>query len=614
MRPGTNDRVRTSIRVLQFVMLGLCLIVLGRVFQLQILDFDTYEPISKSNALRQEFVSPARGLIFDRNGTLLVDNEPIYSITIKPAKFDMDKIPLLASIVGVPDSVVQRKVKEAQHFSWYRSSRLFTEVNFDVFSKIQENIWRLPGIGHQIESKRHYPTPTNISHILGYLREASEKDYEKYPDLRLGDKIGKSGLEQVYQEYLRGKLGTEYIRVNALGQSMGSYNNGELDTPPEKGNDIMTTLDTDLQITAEKLMKGKRGSVVAMDPNDGSILAMVSSPQYDIRKLSGRIDSDYWKSINADTTNPLYNRAISSQKPPGSTFKPLMALIGLHLGIITPETVINNPGYFYLGRRYHDHAPAGKYKLRKAIELSSNTYFFTVMYRLIRNGDFNKWHNLAQDFGLGRQNYIDLPSETRGIIPDSSYMNNAFGKGKWGYGDLMSMGIGQGMVSVSPLQMALVTSEIGNGGYWVQPHVVKAIRKNDGSIVQTKASKHKIDWVDSNDVQVVKDGMRRVITEGTGRWYAKIKDVTICGKTGTAQNPHGEDHSWFIAFAPMDHPKIAVAALVENAGYGSLTAAPIASLVIEKYLKGKIERQRIYDMMLNFTYKDKKKEDSSEDE
>lgn len=604
MRSGNSERVRTSIRVLQVITLGLCLVVLGRVFQLQILDFDTYSPLSKKNSLRQEYVNPARGLIFDRNGTLLVDNEPIYTITITPANFDTTNIGLLANLVGVSKQEVRDRVEKARRYSWYRSSRLFTEVDFKTFSLIQENIWRLPGIGHQIESKRHYPTPVRAPHIFGYLREASEKEYNDNKKLRLGDKIGKSGLEQVYEDTLRGELGTEYVRVNALGQSLGSYNDGELDKSPVRGNDIMTTLDTDLQLTAEKLMKGKLGGLVALDPNDGSVLAMVSAPQYDVSRLAGRLDADYWQAINADSTAPLYNRAISNKQPPGSTFKPLMALIGLHLGLIKPETIIYNPGAYYRGRAYNDHAPPGKYDMVKAIAHSSNTYFFTLMDKIATSGDLNKWHDLASDFGLGHLNHIDLPSESPGILPDSSYMDRTFGKRKWGIGDVLSMGIGQGLVSASPLQMALVTSELANGGYWVQPHVVKAVRSSNGHIYRTPVNKHKIKWVKQKDLAVVQKGMRQVVTEGSGRWYANTDAVKIAGKTGTAQNPHGEDHSWFIAYAPFDKPTIAVAVLVENAGYGSLTAAPIASMLCEKYVTGEIKRKRILDMILNFKYKE----------
>jgi len=604
MQYRQKKRKNISIRVLQVGFILLSLIILGRLFQLQIIEHDTYGPLSRKNSLRQETVSPARGLIYDRNGKLLVDNEPIYSITITPASYDKKNTPLLAKLLDVPIEEVKKRVKAASEYSWYRSSRLFTEVDFKTFSMIQENIWRLPGIGHQIESKRHYPVDSlRASHLLGYLREVSKKEYLNSHNYHLGDKVGKSGLEMAYEDQLRGKAGTEYVRINAMGQNLGSYQNGAIDEAPQKGSDLYTTIDTDLQLLAEDLMKGKRGSVVAIDPEDGSILSMVSAPQYKIRKLSGRIDTDYWKALNADTTNPLFNRAISSRQPPGSTFKPLMALMGLKMGLITPQTTIDSPGYYYRGRMYKDHADPGKYNVVKAIQESSNTFFFWLMDRMVSTKGINRWHDLASSFGFGHKTNIDLPNESAGILPDSTYLNRVLGKGKWGIGDQLSMGIGQGFLSTSPLQMALLTAEIANGGYHIQPHLVRAIKRNNGKILLTNAKKKKIKWVTDKEVSVVKEGMRRVVTKGTGRYYANLDSIAVAGKTGTAQNPHGQDHGWFICFAPVDNPKIAVAVLVENGGFGSISAAPIASLIVEKYLTGKISPQRkrrVYDYVKNF--------------
>lgn len=601
MQYRKKKRTLISIRVLQGSMLLMGLIILGRIFQLQILEVETYGPLSRENSLRQEVITPARGLIYDRNGTLLVDNEPIYSITITPASYNPGNTELLADLMDVSVQEVNERINEARIYSWYRSSRLFTEIDFKKFSVIQENIWRLPGIGHQIESKRHYPIDSlRASHVFGYLREVSEKEYLDSENYHLGDKVGKSGLETVYENHLRGQLGVEYIRVNALGQVLGPYQEGEINEAPVKGSDIFTTLDTSLQLLAEDLMKGKRGAVVALNPDDGSVLSMVSSPQYDIRRLSGRIDTDYWRSINADTTDPLYNRAITSKQPPGSTFKPLMALMGLETGIITADTEIDNPGYFYRGRRYNDLADPGKYDVTKAIEKSSNTFFFWLMEQIVNKRSIDHWNKLASDFGLGQVNSIDLPNETRGILPDSTYLNTILGENRWGIGDQLSLGVGQGFMAASPLQMALVAAQIGNGGYRIQPHLVQAIRQNDGNVLLTNPEKKKIEWVDSNEIRIVKEGMRRVVTDGSGRYYANLDSIDVAGKTGTAQNPHGQDHGWFIAYAPVDDPKIAIAVLVENGGYGSISAAPIASLLIEQYLTGEINREYVYRYVKEF--------------
>ena len=601
MRNRKKKRSNFSILVLKVCMIGMVVIILMRLFQLQILEYDEYSPKSRDNALRQEIVTPARGLIYDRTGKLIVDNEPIYSIIITPATYDPEATPLLANLLDIPVDSLKKRIEKARAYSWQRSSRIFTEIDFKTFSAIQENIWQLPGIGHQIESKRHYPVDSlRASHLFGYLREVSEQEYLQSNKYNLGDKIGKSGLESIYNSQLWGEQGVDYTLVNAMGQSLGSYKNGASDEPPVKGQELHTTISADLQQLAEDLMEGKRGAVVALNPKTGGVLSLVSAPQYDIRKLSGRIDKDYWQSINTNKGKPLYNRAISSRQPPGSTFKPLMALIGLELGIITPQTEVYNPGYYLRGRRYGDHADVGTYRLRKAIQHSSNTYFFWMMDKIATGGYLNRWHDMAADFGLGSKTGIDLPYEVAGILPDSAYFNRVIGKNQWGLGDVLNLGIGQGYLSVSPLQMALVTAEIANDGYRVRPHIVQQIKKENGDVVQIEPPRKKIEWLDQKDIDVVKEGMRLVVSDGSSSYYTDLDSVAVAGKTGTAQNPHGEDHGWFVAFAPYDDPQIAIAVLMENSGYGSISAAPVASLLIEKYLTGKIDRPYVYNYVKDF--------------
>lgn len=601
MRYQKKQRSHVSIQVFKIGMIGLALIILGRLFQLQILQYDEYSPQSRENALRQEVVNPARGLIYDRSGNLLVDNEPIYSITVTPATYDSTNTPLLADLLNIPEQELRERVRKAREYSWHRPSKIFTELDFETFSVIEENIWRLSGVSHQIESKRHYPVDSlQGSHIFGYLREVSEEEYLQSDMYNLGDKTGKSGLELIYNEHLWGEKGTEYTLVNAMGQSLGSYQDGASDEAPVKGHDLYTSIDTDLQLLAEDLMQGKVGAVVALDPRDGGILSLVSAPQYDIRKLAGRIDSDYWQSINTNTRNPLFNRAISSRQPPGSTFKPLMALIGLKMDIITPQTTVYNPGYYYRGRRYGDHADVGTYNLTKAIQNSSNTYFFWLMDKIASGGKLNQWHDMAADFGLGSETGIDLPYETAGILPDSAYFDNVIGEGQWGLGDVLNLGIGQGFVSASPLQMAVMTAEIANNGYRIQPHLVHTIRKENGEVLRNTPPRQKIEWLTQADIDIVKQGMRQVVENGSSKYYTDLDSVAVAGKTGTAQNPHGEDHGWFIAFAPYENPRIAIAVLMENSGYGSISAAPIASLLIEQYLTGSVDRPYVYEYVKNF--------------
>ncbi|MGM0460060.1 MAG: penicillin-binding transpeptidase domain-containing protein, partial [Bacteroidota bacterium] len=363
---------------------------------------------------------------------------------------------------------------------------------------------------------------------------------------------------------------------------------------------LVTTIDAELQELGEKLMQGKTGGIVALNPNNGEILSLVSAPNYDLGRLSGRMDSNYWLSVNVDSLKPLYNRAISSRQPPGSTFKPFMGLYGLHTGLITPNMEIRSTGSYIRGRAYRDLADPGMYDLKKALAKSSNYYFFWMMDRIGSNGGLDDWADKIRDFGMGPQNNIDLPFETRGIIPDTEYMNLNFGERNWGIGDLMSLGVGQGMVSVSPLQMAVAVSVIANGGYRVQPHLVREIHQNDNSVSYTNPYKEQIEWLRTDYIDAVKGGMREVVTDGSSRWFTDIKDIPTAGKTGTSQNPHGEDHGWFIAFAPYDDPQIAIAVLTENSGYGSISAAPVASLMIEQYLGGDLKRQYVLDHVLNY--------------
>jgi penicillin-binding protein 2 len=608
-----TQNIQISVRILQGVIVLGLLVTIGRMFQLQILDHEEYAPLSRQNSIRMDIVNPARGLILDRNGKIIVENQPIYSITITPSKFDRKNIDLLSEILQVDSELILERVDEAQAYSWHRPSRLFTEVPFETFSVIEENLWRLPGVGHQIESKRNYPLDLSASHILGYLREADPQDYEEIENLRLGDRIGKSGIEMVYDQFLRGEKGMSYLKVNAYGQSLGYFDDGNLNAPPQKGANLVTTIDSDLQALAEKLMENKTGGVVAIDPNNGEILSLVSAPSYDLEKLSGRMDSDYWQSVNVDSLKPLYNRAISSRQPPGSTFKPFMGIYGLHSGLITPSMELTSTGSYMRGRAYGDLADPGVYTLKKALAKSSNYYFFWMMDRIATNGGLDDWSEKIKDMGMGPLNNIDLPFETRGIIPSTEYMNLNFGDRYWGIGDLMSLGVGQGMVSVSPLQMAVAVSVIANGGYRVQPHLVKEIHHNDNRVNYTQPYKERIEWIKPSYLTTVGEGMRQVVTEGSSRYYTDIKDIPTAGKTGTSQNPHGQDHGWFIAYAPYDNPQIAIAVLTENSGYGSISAAPIASLLIEQYLSGEVSRSYIMNYVLNFEPRPLEDEDETDD-
>ncbi len=607
-----NNRVQTSIKVLQGVVVVVLLIMVGRLIQLQIIDYDKYGPLSQQNTILQESVSPARGLIFDRHGQLIVNNEPTYTITITPANFNQDNIPLLAELTGRTEAEIVNQLNLAQSYSWHRPSRMFTEVDFEIFSAIQENLWRLPGIGHQVDSKRSYPSDVRASHLLGYLREVTEQEYRRSNRYRMGDRAGRIGLESVYEEYLRGETGTIYQRVNALGQTVGMYDEGEHDISPTKGADIYTTIDRDLQALAEELMADKIGGLVAMDPNDGSILSLVSAPQFEIDKLAGKIDRDYWHSVNVDSTRPMFNRAISTQQPPGSTVKPMMGIVGQELELIDPDDTVYCDGGFTRGRRYHCLDSHGHQNLADALTNSCNTYFFKLMNDIITEYDLNTWYRLSSDLGFGKRTEIDLPYETTGILPDSSYYDRVFGANMWGPGDLINLGIGQGSFSVSPLQLASFTSLLATEGSMPKPRLVDRLVFPDNTYTEIEPSFKSVDWLNDRHFDGIREGLIGATTEGSGRYYLEFMDgFDAAGKTGTSQNPHGRNHGWFITYAPVEDPEIVIAVLLENSGFGSVSAAPVAALLLEYYFNGETTHW-IKDHVLNFEPTDEPEEEEEE--
>lgn len=598
--PAQKTSINRTYLVLQVMVFLIFMVFFGRLIQLQILDHDIYNPISERNSIRQEVINPARGLVYDRHGNLIISNEPTFTITITPLNFDRSTIPLLAELTQTDEETIERAVTAARSFSLHRASRLLQDVSFEVFSNVQENLWRLPGIDHLVEGKRSYPSGARFSHTLGYLSEVTRAELEASGDYRLGDQIGRMGIERRYESDLRGTSGTRFITVNALGRTLGSFDNGNLDIFPEKGSDLHTTLDVELQKLAEKLLVGKTGGVVALDPRTGGILAIASAPDYDNSRLAGRIDRDYWVQISSDSLTPLFNRSIATVQPPGSTLKPLTGLMGLQMGIITPQTTIYCPGGYQRGRFYRCLRQHGNQTIEDAIETSCNTFFYALMDRMMSRHGLNLWAEMKKSTGLGRRNNIDLTGENAGLIPDSTYFNRVFGERRWGLGDLISLGIGQGAMGASPLQMAVSTASIANGGYLVQPHLVHTVVHPDGKVEHISPSIERINWIRNDHLMTIQRGMRRAVLYGGGRFYANLPDVSVAGKTGTAQNPHGQNHGWYIAYAPAEDPQIVIAVLLEGAGFGSVSASPIAGLMFEQYFYGEIRRQRVLDHVLNF--------------
>lgn len=578
------------VRIFAGVVLTVLSILCGRLVQLQLIRGQAYWGESRNNAVRQRWVQPARGAIYDRSGTLLVDNEPSYTIMLTPRYFDATKTGLLADLLDVPDSVVTRKLKEARAWSAFRPSRSFREVPFNAFSRVQEYRYMLPGVSYEVEQKRRYHTPARAAHTLGYIREVGPRELEKLraESYRQGDLVGKAGLEKAYESMLRGSPGSKFMLVNVRGMEVKPYRNGAEDRPPESGYDLHLSLDHNVQALAESLFVGKRGAAVAVDPANGEVLALVSEPDYDPTLFTRAVEEQVWDSLRGHPAKPLFNRATMSGTPPGSTWKPFMSLVALQEGIIGPDTKLDCPAGFRLGRRvFHNHGyeDHGKINVKKALEVSCNTFYYQLMMEM----DVDTWHDWALKFGFGQRIPIDLTDQRAGLIPDSSYFDRTYGRNRWTAGYTINLSIGQGDMVVTPIQLARYAAALANGGTLPSLHFVRAIKNPEtGNVIKPRLPAPDRIPIQARHFRTVREGMRRVMEEeGTGKWV-KIPDVPSAGKTGTAQNPHGEDHSLFIMFAPFEDPEIAVAVVVENAGYGASAAAPIASLMAEQYLKGEI--------------------------
>ena len=587
------------------VFIGVIVVAMGllslRLAQLQLIQTDDYIIESESNALQERRVLPARGAIYDRAGRVVVNNEPSYTITITPRNFDRDKIPLLADLLEVPDSVVSARFTELRRYSAFQPGKAFRDVPEDVFSRVAENFYRLPGVGYDRDFRRRYHTEATAAHVLGYVREITDNELVRLggEGYRQGDLIGKSGLESGYESRLRGRLGSEIKVVNVHGLEVKSWQDGTFDNDPKSGYDIHLGLDTDLQALAESLFVGKRGGAVALDVNSGEILALVSMPDYDPDVFTESMDPETWNHLITSPEKPLYNRATMNRLAPGSTWKPFMALMALQEGKITPAEHIYCRGYHPLGgssvfRDMHVH---GSIALEEALEQSCNTFFFELMMRT----DIEVFSKYGRMFGFGQHVSTDISEQGAGLIPDSAYFNQRFPN--WGPGFTINLGVGQGDMGVTPLQLARYVAAVASRGMLYTPHLVtRMVHQETGEILYPKISAPQKLPIDEAHFDLVREGMKRVMEAGTGRWI-QIPGIPSGGKTGTAQAPHErKDDSVFILFAPYDNPQIAVAVQVENAGFGAVVAGPIGSLMAEQYLTGSIsaspQRQWILQSVL----------------
>ena len=562
-----------------------------RLYQLQLLYHTELATKSEDNIVRSILKEPIRGYIVDRNGVLVADVGPSFSVTVTPVEFDMRNLPLLASLLGIDQGTLAERITKGRAYSRFAATRVERDIDFRTLSALEENLYRLPGINFAFESKRIYPSPARASHLLGYCREITDAQLATAdPFYRQGDLIGSAGLEAEYEQRLRGAKGYEILSVNARGQVMGSFEDGRNDRDPKEGRDLLLSVDIGLQAFAESLMTNYRGAVVALDPSDGGILALVSKPDYDPSIFSGLMATDDWVALNADTTHPLFNRATMTRYPPGSTFKMVLAAAALENGIIDTNFRITCRGSYTLGNRpYKDMHVHGSVNIIEAIKRSCNVFFFQLMLKV----DLEPWHAAGKKFGFGSRTGIDLAEENEGLLPNTAYFDRVFGKGRWTRGYLLSLAIGQGELGVSPLQMARYAAALGTKGSLVRPYLVRAVRnRRDNALTETKPVYETMD-LREDVLAIIREGMRRVVNEqgGTGR-ASKVPNIVVAGKTGTAENPHGEDHAWYIGFAPFEDPKIAIAVMLENEGQGGAKAAPIAGLVMERYLYGEIVRYK----------------------
>jgi len=578
------------------------LVLIIRLFIIQVVK-DSYRLSADNNVLRYVTQYPARGLIYDRKGKLVVYNQAAYDLMVVPAQTSkIIDTTGFCELLGISHEFFRERMKAAINYSRRAPSVFLKQISDQTYARLQEKMFTYQGFYVQPRTLRQYSKPV-ASHILGYVSEVDDGIIRKDPYYKPGDYIGKLGIEESYEKELRGRRGVKIYLVDVYSRIKGSYLDGDLDTLAVQGEDIVSGIDLDLQEYGERLMKNKRGSIVAIEPKTGEVLTLVSSPNYDPGLLVGRIRSDNYATLLADTVKPLFNRALMASYPPGSTFKPVNGLIALQEQVITPSTEFGcNNGYLFLACHSH-RTPLD---LEDAIMISCNSYFCQAYRKVLENpkypsvsAAYEKWKGYLNEFGLGNKLGTDFVNELTGFIPATTYFDKYYGINKWKALTVISMAIGQGEVGTTPLQMANMTAAIANRGYFYTPHIVKSLGA-DNYIDPRFTTKHLISIDSANFEEIIK-GMDAAVNGGDGKTagIAALKDIIVCGKTGTAQNSHGKDHSVFIAFAPRDDPKIAIMVVVENAGFGATYAAPIASLMIEKYLKGEISNKAREESMLN---------------
>ena len=577
--------------VIQGLFVLLAILLLGNLFYIQI-GTDKYFINANSNALRKSYIFPARGVILDRNNKILAQNQPTYDLIVTPKLVKPFDTLSLCEIIGIDMPTFREKLRKATVKSRYQASIFQKLLSVQTYAALQEKLANYEGFDVQKRTIRYYPDSI-ASHFLGYMREVTQSDIEKYNGYyKSGDYIGKTGIEKEYEVNLRGTKGVTHILYNVKNVAQGKYADGKLDSMAISGDQLISTIDSRIQKLGEELMANKVGSIVAIEPATGEVLAFVSSPGYDPNKLVGSNFSNNYREIFANPNRAFIVRPIQGGYSPGSAFKPLDALIALSEGVVDANSTIFCPGYYVAGnRRFKCEHMDGNTNLRWALSRSCNTYFYSIFAKMMtKNGGsrikqqaaYEAWQNKVRKFGIGDTLGIDFPGEKAYKLYRKKDYDKMHGK-YWSNSTVMSLAIGQGEISTTPLQMANIMAIIANRGYYLKPHLVKGIGSNKYVDPKYK-EKHYVD-IDAKHFELVIDGMQDAVNTSTGTaTESRLRNIIMAGKTGTVQNSRGKNHSVFIGFAPRDNPKIAIAVIVENGGYGGAYAAPIASYITEKYL------------------------------
>ena len=599
-----SNRYADRSHVVKIIFIVVGILFVGRLAMLQLFS-SKYRELAQSQSLRPVTQYPARGFIYDRNGELLVHNEAVYDLMVVPKMVpDNFDVNYFCQSLGITRDDYKERMKKARKYSTYAPSIFMKQISKEEYARFENKMYRFKGFYISQRTLRIYDRPI-AAQVLGYVGEVDQGDLERDHYYKQGDYIGKSGLEKSYEEVLRGVKGKKIMQVDVHNREVGPYQGGALDTLPIEGSNLYTTLDAELQTYAEQLMANKRGCVVAIEPSSGEVLTMVSAPCYDPNLLVGRIRGENYNKMLHDISRPLLNRALIEHYPPGSIFKVAQAVTALELGVITP-----NVGFVCDKSLIGCHNHPSARSVQEAIKMSCNPYFYQVYRRVIQQGKYKSiykdspygltvWREYMLRFGFGQKMGIDLPASgiTPGFIPDTAFYNKRYGKERWAFSTIYSNSIGQGEVTVVPIQMANLAAIVANRGWYITPHLVRCYGPD--SVRDERYLEHHETGIRKEYFDIAAAGMYDVVhvAGGTGR-RARVDGLDVCGKTGTAEN-YGNDHSVFICFAPKDNPKIAVAVYVENAqGGGGSWAAPIAGLLVEKYINGVVARKDVEKMYM----------------